>query len=518
MMQLHAILLAVLAAGIGPSAAATDWSREDAAHLLRRAGFGGTPEQIEYLTLLGRRKAVEYVVNYEHVDWKPSELDLSVTVTPPRLREPDADEDRLKELRATQRRADQRQIGRVVNWWVETMIASPRPLEEKLTLFWHGHFTSGHREVRSSQAMYEQNQLLRRHASGNFRSLLIDITHDPAMILYLNTQQNRRGSPNENYARELLELFTLGTGRYTEKDIKEVARALTGISVDLETGRYIFRRGQHDGGVKQILGRKGRFGAEDVVDIILLQPRSGEFICTKLWEYFAYPEPEQRIVRSLATTLRRSRFELKPVLIEMFSSRDFYSEKARFAQIKSPVELVVGTLRMLEIAPVDLAAMNAALRQMGQQLMQPPSVKGWDGGLAWINTSTLYTRYNAICALIAGNDDDAARRRRSALRQRLEDTFGAEAVSMPEYPLTDLQPAYDPLPTLRANRLTSGEEIVDHYVERLLHRPIAAERRQVLIDVLEVGIGVDSAREEKLPEAVRSVIQLIVSMPEYQVG
>lgn len=510
------ILLASLLLLPSEMSLAEDWSRDHAAHLLRRAGFGGTPEQIDFLTELGRPKAVEYIVNYHAVDWRPPEIEVVSTSMPPRLLEPDADPERIEELRVLQRKTDHRQIAAVVNWWIETMTATPRPLEEKLTLFWHGHFTSGQREVRSSRAMYDQNQLLRRHASGNFRTLLIDITHDPAMILYLNTQQNRRNSPNENYARELLELFTLGPGRYTEQDIKEAARALTGIGVDPETGRQVFRPRQHDDGVKRFLGRKGRFGAEEIIDIILVQPRSGEFICAKLWEYFAGQAPPQRVVESLAATFRRSRYELKPVLMEMFNRREFYGEPCRFTRVKSPVELMVGTMRMLEIVPEDTTAISAAMRQMGQQLMQPPSVKGWDGGLAWITTSSLYTRYNAACALISGNDDPQTRRRRDVLRKRLEETFGAEAVLMPDYPLSEPQPAYDPLPVIRSYSLTTPEKVVDHYIGRLLQRPIAPDRRQVLIDALIQDWRNAEISEEQIARAVRGVVQLIVSMPEYQ--
>ncbi|MFQ5500837.1 MAG: DUF1800 family protein [Phycisphaerae bacterium] len=520
MVHLLASTLALVSC-IGPTtdplATSDAWSEGHAAHLLRRAGFGGTPDQIKFLAGLGRKQAVDILVDFEQFSESPFPLTLAPHRPPLRFSHPDLDRDALQKLRNQRRRADRLQFERIVQWWIETMVSTPRPLQEKLTLFWHGHFTSGYREVRSSLAMIRQNRLFRSHAAGNFRELLIDISKDPAMILYLNTQQNRKGKPNENYARELMELFTLGSGHYSEQDIRESARAFTGLGVDFRTGETIFRRRQHDDGEKTFLGKTGPFGPEDIVDIILEQPAAAKFMARKLWTYFAYENPEEEIVHALAKVFRDGEFEIKPVLTRMFMSDAFYSDRARFTKIKSPVELLVGTLRMLEIPPVDTRSMFAGLAQMGQQLMQPPNVKGWDGGATWITTSTLFDRYNMTGALLAGNDNERTRRQRERQRQRLIDTLGDEAVIAKEDTVS-LQPTYNPMPTVRTEGLKNIGQVVDHFTDRLLQRKLPPERRRVLIDALKQHINTRNVQTPANASGIRGLIHLITSMPEYQLS
>jgi len=493
------------------------WDGDMAAHLLRRAGFGGTPSQISYLAGMGREQAVEYLVNFDQIP----EDRAPVEVEPQRLRErPGAGGEGadLQRRLAERMQRDRQQLQQVIGWWIETMVATPRPLQEKLVLFWHGHFTSGFREVKISRAMFIQNQMFREHAAGNLRTLLIAVTKDPAMILYLNTNQNRKGHPNENYAREPMELFTMGTGHYTEQDIKEAARAFTGIGIDFENDTSQFRPRMHDSGVKKFLGRSGDFSAEDIIDIILAQPATAEFIARKFWTFFAYENPEERVVKALAQVLRDSHYELKPLLKAMFMCDAFYGERARFTHVKSPVELLVGTLRMLEITAVDTEAMNFAMRAMGQQLFQPPNVKGWDGGLAWITTSTLYDRYNAMCALIEGNDNDRARARRAMMRQYMQATVGKEAEPMMADGQYHPQPAYDPILVLQNNQLHTSDAIVDYYIMRLLQRPIAAERRAAIVETFKDEWKRLKGRDETKAAAIRGLIKLIISTPEYQLS
>ncbi len=509
--------LALAAAPANPLRSSNEWSADHASHLLRRAGFGGTPDQIDFLHGLGRRKAVEYLVNYESRPDDPILLRLEPYQPPPRMAQPDATPQELQELQNQRRRADHRQFERLVQWWIETMISSPRPLQEKLVLFWHGHFTSGYREVQSSLALHRQNELFRRLACGNFRDLLIEITEDPAMILYLNTQQNRKQQPNENYARELLELFTLGPGHYTEKDIKEAARAFTGIAIEPQTGDVVYRPGQHDFGDKTFLGRTGRFDPADIIDIILKHPATAEFVARKFWVFFVHEDPDDKTVRALAGVLRRNKYEIRPMLTAMFSSDAFYGERARFTHVRSPVELLVGTMRMLQIAPQDTASLNGGLRLMGQSLMQPPNVKGWDGGAAWITTSTLFNRYNVMGGLLAGNDNPGARQQRMRQRQRLLETVGGEAMLEPEDEMR-FQPAYDPMPALAAGKCETVEEVVDYFVRRLLQRPLRPERRQLLIDALQEHTGDRDVQSPASAAAIRGMIHLILSMPEYQLS
>lgn len=493
------------------------WTRDQAAHLLRRAGFGGTPRQIDHLAGLGRKRAVQYLVNFERIPDAPLPIRIEPHPLPIGWTHPDITPEQRQELQNKRRRADQLQLDRIVGRWIRTMTTSKRPLQEKLVLFWHGHFTSGYREVRSSRAMYFQNELFRKHAAGNFRDLLLAITHDPAMIRYLNTEQNHKGKPNENYARELMELFTMGPGHYTEDDIKQAARALTGIGIDHRTGEMVLRGRQHDYLTKTFLGRTGDFDDADIIDIILKQPATAEFLARKLWTFFAYEDPDKRIVAALADILRESDYELRPMLTAMFSCDAFYADRARFTHIKSPVELLIGSLRALEIEPLDTRFLSAGLQGLGQQLMQPPNVKGWDGGKSWITTSSLLKRYNFLGKLLDGNDNARERRHHQQRQERMVELLGEEAGTMKD-DFPPLQPAYDPMPIIKNEKLKTAGVVVDHFVDRLLQRPIAPERRRALIKAVMPHINRRNIQAPSNTAAMRGLIHLIMSMPEYQLS
>lgn len=389
--------LALFGASVTSSAFAAVTDSDALRHLLSRTAFAARPAEIDALAGLGYERAVRRLIENagsEAVtappawakDWRPSG-------TRPR----DMTEQELQ----TNRKKRREQALELKGWWYREMIASPTPLTEVMTLFWHGHFTSGLRKVKAPALLLRQNLLLRREALGNFGTLLHAITRDPAMLLYLDGARSQRRAPNENFARELFELFTLGEGHYSERDVKEAARAFTGFSLERSTGDFRFRPRWHDDGVKTVLGRSGRFDGDDIVDILLAHPRTAEQIVEKLWRAFIGDEPDRAEVLQLAADFRGSNYEIKPLLQAIFLSPAFRSPAARGALIKSPVELLVGTVRLFEIPIRDGRNLARAGRRLGQDLFEPPNVKGWPGGTAWITGDSLIER-QALLSFMTG--------------------------------------------------------------------------------------------------------------------
>ncbi len=409
-----------------------------AQHLLNRAGFGGTPAQVRGLAGLGVEGAVEHVVDFHDAGalaaasggfdrdiMRPPEEAQRKNLRRARMAGDEETLSALRRMRQEAQQADRRQMAGIQRWWLARMIETPRPLEEKMTLFWHGHFATNYRAIEDSYHMFAQNQLFRAHATGNFKGLSHAIIRDPAMLRYLNNDQNRREQPNENLARELMELFTLGEGQvYGEDDIKEGARALTGFTFHddefVGPGSRQYQR-LHDPGRKSILGRAGNWNGDDFVEIIFSQRACSDFICWKLYRYFVndlpggLDETSRRCIAEMSRLLRESDYDLRPVLRALFRSEHFYDPANVGAQVKSPVQLVVQSLRTLNVPPRELEALLAALRLMGQDLFYPPSVKGWEGGRSWINTSTLFVRQNTLVYQLTGRrpqempwEDDAA--------------------------------------------------------------------------------------------------------------
>jgi uncharacterized protein (DUF1800 family) len=255
--------------------------------------------------------------------------------------------------------------------------------------------------VQNSYAMYHQNQLLRENAGGNFGALLYGIVHDPAMLRYLDNNRNVKGQPNENLAREIMELFSMGVNQgYSEADIVQAARALTGYTFD-GVGAFRVVQNAHDTGDKKIFGQAGPWNGDDVVRLILAQPATSRFVATRLWEFFAYDEPDGATVDRLANVLRHHNYEIEPALKNLFLSAEFYGDRAVGTQIKCPVQLAIGTLRDLGVKKLaNYGALEGALREMGQDVFEPPDVKGWRYGRGWISTARLYTRYNAVADLV----------------------------------------------------------------------------------------------------------------------
>lgn len=378
-----------------------DWNRDKARHLLVRAGFGGTPQEVDALCAMGLYAAVDHLVEY----YRRPPVDVPFDVTPPVP--PDALEGRLRgdfvrgQVAGARLAVERGQMNRLRQWWLKRIVESPRPLQEKLTLFWHGHFATQDSVVQNSYATYHQNQLLRENAAGNFGTLLYGIVHDPAMLRYLDNNRNVKGQPNENLAREIMELFSMGVNQgYTEADIVQAARALTGYTFD-GAGAFRVAHDSHDGGDKNIFDESGPWNGDDVVRLILAQPATSRFISTKLWEFFVYDEPDGDTVDRLAAVLRYHQYELEPALKNLFLSAEFYSERAVGRQIKCPVQLAVGTLRDLGVKHLsNYGGLESALREMGQDVFEPPDVKGWRYGRDWISTSRLFTRYNAVADFV----------------------------------------------------------------------------------------------------------------------
>lgn len=374
-------LLAAAAAGARPMGA------DEARHLLLRTSFHALPSEIELYAGMSRADAVERLLAQVRTEPATRAAETFDQWTPRSLFRSWSEEERRAWLRDTIRLGQDLRV-----WWFEEMLVTPTPFTERMTLFWHNHFVSSLQKVRPTRLMYRQNLLLRRHALGSFREMLHAIARDPAMIVYLDNASNRKGQPNENFARELMELFTLGEGRYTEQDVKEAARAFTGWGIDGETGEFQFRPGQHDHGVKTILGRTDVLDGGDVIDLLLERPETADTIVRKLWLEFVSPTPDPREVARIAAEFRKSRYDIRVPVRLLLVSDAFYAASNRASLVKSPVELLVGTLRQFKFEVGDAYPFVVMSRQLGQDLMAPPNVKGWGGGEQWINAGTLLTR------------------------------------------------------------------------------------------------------------------------------
>jgi uncharacterized protein (DUF1800 family) len=343
---------------------------------MRRSGFGASPQELDRFVAMGTAEATKALVNYQQTS--NQRLEASLPAFDPTVM------------------GGGRQASSLQAWWLTRMVGTARPLEEKMTLFWHGLLTSGLDKSGPGQ-MYQQNQLFRRMAMGNLDDLLKAVSKDPAMMVYLDTETNRKGKPNENYARELMELFTTGIGHYTEDDVRESARAFTGWTLgrgkqrDALTSSFVAR--YHDDGLKTFLGKTGTFTGDDIVDMLVPMRATAERLTARLFSFLAYPNPEPEIVQHLADVFQKNRYNVGAVVKEILTMDAFYSPRAYRALVKSPAEYVAQTLRALGTASVTGPAI-AAMGQMGQVLFYPPNVAGWPAGTSWVNSSTLLTRIN----------------------------------------------------------------------------------------------------------------------------
>jgi uncharacterized protein (DUF1800 family) len=346
-----------------------------AAHLARRAGFGGTPAELARLQSLGTENAIDF---YLH----PGSDDVSFSDYP-------AVDDAFAKAQGF----------RTQLWWLDRLLRTRRQLIEKMTLFWHGHFATSLAKVPALQ-MAQQIDLFRQQGLGNFRTLLSMVSKDPAMLIWLDNRYNVKAHPNENYAREVMELFTLGLGNYSEDDIREAARAFTGWTLDRQL-QFVDNPKVHDDGPKTFLGRTGNWSGDDIVGIIVSQPVHQRFITRKLLEFFVYSDPEPELIEQTAQVYALSGFDIAKTVGTILRSNVFFSTRAYRALPKSPIEYAIGLLRFLGVQDVP-ASLPGTLARMGQTPLAPPSVKGWDGGPSWINTSTLLARFNFANSLVAG--------------------------------------------------------------------------------------------------------------------
>jgi len=498
--------------------AQTSWTREEAAHLLNRAGFGGAPSAINDLHAMGREKAVDFLLQptelpdaFAEPEWcKPEKVAEEARRRFQLIRDnriasrdmtPEEADRKRREIQQIFQRDERRRGMEAQGWWLDRMLKSQAPLREKMTLFWHDHFATSAQKVREPILLVRQNQLFRSHAMGNFKKLTHKITQDGAMMLYLDLQNSKKGKPNENFAREVMELFTLGQGNYTEEDIRQAARAFTGYSINRLSGEVSFNKKQWDETEKNFLGAKGNFDADGIVDIIFQQEQSARYVPTKLWEFFAYEEPPTSAVDDLAKTFRDSKFNVSSVLREIFLSKEFYSEKCMHSQIKSPIQFFVQLLKQLEIPEVPDAYALYVQAQLGQILYAPPNVAGWDWGKAWINTNTLLTRYQIAGHLCKAGNTEAPDKNLSKVKGFAMPKGGMNVASA--------GPNYDALVPRDAR--DNIEKMVDSLIDRLFQRPLSGNVRESFIAYGNEKKGVIFTNQE-----VAELIHLMMSTPHYQ--
>jgi uncharacterized protein (DUF1800 family) len=452
-----------------------NWNRDAAAHLLRRAGFGGTPSEIDALTAKGLAGAVSFLVDYDSIDMAAYEASLA------------AKNYNLLQVRGIQQ------------WFLDRMASSPRPLEEKMTLFWNYHWTSGVSKVRGVTLMLNQNKTQRQFAVEKFDELVTRMSQDPAMLVWLDNWLNKAARPNENYAREVMELFTLGIGNYSQTDVTELARALTGWTVqgysnadNYNGATFILNSGIHDNGSKTILGQTGAWNGADAINIILNHADargsvSGRFIGAKLWTFFGYSDPPDFVVDQLASIWVSSARSIREMLRAIFSSPEFYEPHARYTWVRSPVEYSVASIRMLE-GTSDFATPAGSLAGMGQTLFDPSDAKGWDWGLSWMNTGTVFNRATLTNSLASNRGQTGTR--------------------------------FDPNKILQGLDASTADKVVDIVAARLNVAEISGSVRQAWVDYMntnDTGQRVPWTNTvSNIDKKVRGLVHLMLTSPAFQ--
>jgi uncharacterized protein (DUF1800 family) len=387
------------------------------------------------------------------------------------------------------------------------LVNTKRPLEEKMALFWHHVFATGNAKVDNYDQLLEQIKLFRDMGMGSYRELLVELARNPSMIFWLDNNENHGNAVNENWGRELLELFSMGVGNYTEKDVREASRAFTGWTFETKIPRlpygrfpwrFEYRAEDHDDGEKEFLGHRGRFNGEDIINIVVDQPACARFVVRHLYNFFVADEPQvpawsieapgdPKALDTLTTTFRESKYDLRAVLRVLFNS-DFF-KNARFQHMKSPAEVVVGTLRLVgsyEIPRPGYGELSMQPSYMGQDLLNPPSVEGWHTGKEWINSGSLMARIN----------------------------FVAELIGDPSLP--GVRAIID---RLKAKGTLTPEQLVDGCLDLLGPMEVGNDTRQELLDqAKEWGqISWDSGSNAQIADQrVGEMLQLIVATREYQ--
>jgi uncharacterized protein (DUF1800 family) len=503
---------------------ASAWNEACAAHLSNRAAFGATPAEVRSIARLGLDGAVSYFLDFERFpdfndrpSWaKPDpernqrirdleQMARQVMRSTNMSEEQKRDEAEKSRKAARELQRDQGvEIGELRGLWLRRMALGARPLQEKLVLFWHGHFATSAVKVRNSYYLWRQMDIFRRLGSGNWLELLQAVATDPAMLVWLDQAQSRREHPNENFARECMELFTLGEGHYTESDVTEAARAMTGWSLDALNEEYRFRPALHDEGYKTVLGQSGRFYGPDILEIIVAQPQAARFITGKLWKFFAADDPDPAVIAALADVFRLNGNNFKPLLRAMFRCEAFYSDAVVASQVKSPVQWLVGSIRLLQTDMPPALVSTEMIRILGQDLLAPPNVKGWDGGLSWITTNTLLARYNQAAVLVMGQGnlaDRAGNRPGQKMAGQAARAANAAARAMPPVDVNRIVTPAD-----RAD----AESLIASLGNRFLQGRLTEHHRQILRDYLGPRSQFDDA-------SIRHAIRLLMCTPEYQI-
>ena len=454
------------------------WNRDAAAHLLRRAGFGGTPAEIDALYAKGGvDAAVSSLVDYDSIDTTAYETALAARGYS------------MTTLRGIQQ------------WFLDRMAFSPRPFEEKMTYFWNLHWTSGISKVRGVTLILNQNKTERQYAVGKFDDMVVRISQDPAMLVWLDNTLSRPAHPNENYARELMELFTLGVGNYSQDDVTQVARALTGWQVQGYTNTdnyngatFLDNTAQHDTGVKTILGQTGNWNALDAIRIILdlTDARgsvSGRFMAAKLWTFFAGSYPTPGIVDQIASVYVSSGRSIREVVRTILSAPEFYEAHALKTWVRSPVEYSVASVRMLE-GTTDFSSAANALSGMGQALFDPSDAKGWDWGVAWMNTGTLFSRA-ALANTLASNRGTTGTR-------------------------------FDPTKVLSGKDASSADKVVDLLADRLNVADVSPSVRSAWIAYMNANDdgsrGTWTNTTANVDKKVRGLVHLMLTSPAFHLA
>ena len=432
------------------------WTLTQAAHLYRRAGFGVGRGVLQRAVAGGMQQCVKQILHGNQ--------------------ESPLFQDEM--ARMTRGIVASGNLQSLATAWLYRMLKTPDQLHEKMTLFWHGHFATSAAKVEDAFLMQQQNDLLRKHASGGFSEMVQAISQNPAMLLYLDSANNRKTHPNENFARELMELFCLGEGNYTEQDIRELARCFTGWEV--RNRAYRFNKYQHDFGKKSFLGTQGALTGQQAVAHVISTPAASLFIARKLVKYYVMDEPAaaDELLAPLAQRLRKDQFQIRGTLEMIFRSNLFYSEHAVARKIKSPVELVVGIMRGLSIK-TDLTQVAQRLLELGHGIYFPPNVKGWDGGRTWINSSTLLGRSNLMHELIHSENT----------------TFDNKSLQA----------------HLQNNHIHSLAQAATYFSDLFCAVPLADNTKDQLIASAQKETG-------HTDQQFKSLLHQIVSLPQFQLG
>lgn len=431
----------------------------DVAHLLRRAGFGASPAELLLATQQGLNQTADTLIGYEQV--------------PDNFVPPIADTIAL---------GRNRNVTDLTVWWLTRMLTTSRPLQEKMTLFWHSHFATAIQKVREPAFMYQQNQLFRNNALGNFDTLLSGLYKDPAMLIWLDGRRNTKQAPNENFAREVMELFTLGHGNYTEDDVHAGAKAFTGWQLNATTGAVSFNPRIHDDSIKTYLGQTGNFDGEDAVRILAAHPATGPYLAGRLWRFFASDNPSSATIKAMANAYYNNSHSIRAMVRTMFSLPAFYSSAVKTGHIKSPTEFVVSGIRQMGLTATDLSTVPRTLAQLGQELFNPPNVGGWSAGPGWINATTMLGRFN--------------------FASQLTGDLGKGTIV-----------SFDPNAILASSRATQMNSLAA-YIAGMLGIQAGSDTTKALISYAGKG----SVNRSDIQTKIRGLVHLTLVSPEFQVS